>query len=107
VASDQIEVNADPDVVWDVISSIEAWPSWNPAIKAASLNGPLDEGTAFQWKAGTGTISSVLRQVERPRPGVDRPDARHQSGTRLRAGQHPCPRIVPHLSHASPKSALP
>ena len=66
VASDQIAINADPGTVWGVISAIDAWPSWNPAIKTASLNGPLAEGTTFRWKAGPGTITSTLRQVTPP-----------------------------------------
>jgi uncharacterized protein YndB with AHSA1/START domain len=66
VASDRIDINADPDTVWEVISAIDAWPSWNPAIKTASLNGPLAEGTTFRWKAGPGTITSTLRQVSPP-----------------------------------------
>ena len=66
VASDQIDVNADPGTVWEVISAIGAWPSWNPAVKTASLNGPLAEGTTFRWKAGPGTINSTLQQVEPP-----------------------------------------
>ena len=48
VASDQIDVNADPGTVWEVISAIGAWPSWNPAVKTASLNGPLAEGTSLR-----------------------------------------------------------
>jgi len=66
VASDQIDIDADPATVWGVISSIDTWPSWNPAIKTASLNGPLAEGTTFRWKAGPGTVTSTLRQVTPP-----------------------------------------
>ena len=66
VASDQIDVNADPATVWEVISAIDAWPSWNPAVKAASMHGPLAEGTTFRWKAGPGTINSTLQQVDPP-----------------------------------------
>jgi uncharacterized protein YndB with AHSA1/START domain len=66
VASDQIDINADPATVWGVISAIDGWPRWNPAIKTASLKGPLAEGTVFRWKAGPGTITSTLRQVSPP-----------------------------------------
>ena len=66
VASDQIDIDADPATVWGVISSIDAWPNWNPAIKTASLNGPLAQGTTFRWKAGPGTVTSTLRQVTPP-----------------------------------------
>jgi uncharacterized protein YndB with AHSA1/START domain len=66
VASGRIDVNADPGTVWQVISAIDAWPSWNPAVKTASLHGPLTEGTRFRWKAGPGTINSTLKQVDPP-----------------------------------------
>lgn len=66
VASGQIDVNAGTGTVWQVISATGAWPSWNPAVKSASLNGPLAVGTRFWWNAGPGTINSTLQQVEGP-----------------------------------------
>ena len=30
VASSEAEVSASPDLVWDVLTVIEQWPSWNP-----------------------------------------------------------------------------
>lgn len=66
VASGQIDVDADPGMVWQVISAIGDWPRWNPAVKSASLNGPLAAGTTFRWKSGPGTISSTLQQVDPP-----------------------------------------
>ena len=94
IASDQFDVNADPDTVWGVISGIDAWQSWNPAIKMASLDGPLAEGTTFRWKAGPGTITSTLRQVTPPWVCLDRQDDGDQGGPRVPAGaarwQHRC-----------------
>lgn len=66
VAKVRIEIDADPAVVWDIISDIEAWPQWNPDVKNASLQGELKAGTQFQWKAGPGKITSVLQNVEPP-----------------------------------------
>jgi uncharacterized protein YndB with AHSA1/START domain len=66
-AAGEIEVAADPEVVWDVMAAIDRWPSWNPDVTRASLDGELAEGTRFRWKAGPGTITSTLRRVERPR----------------------------------------
>jgi uncharacterized protein YndB with AHSA1/START domain len=63
----EIEVSAPRDVVWAVLTDIDAWPSWNPDVKSASLEGALAEGTRFRWKAGPGTITSTLRQIEPPR----------------------------------------
>lgn len=67
VASAQVEVDADPETVWEVLTSIDDWPSWNPDVRSASLGEGLTEGSRFWWKAGPGTITSTLRRIERPR----------------------------------------
>ena len=67
VGRSEIEIDATPEVVWDVLTAIERWPSWNPDVKTMSMEGPLDEGSVFRWKAGPGTITSTLRRVEPPR----------------------------------------
>jgi uncharacterized protein YndB with AHSA1/START domain len=30
VGRSEIEIDAAPEVVWDVLTAIERWPSWNP-----------------------------------------------------------------------------
>lgn len=66
VAIGEIEVDAAPEVVWDVMADIEEWPSWNPDVNSAELEGTLAPGTRFRWKAGPGTITSTLQRVEPP-----------------------------------------
>jgi uncharacterized protein YndB with AHSA1/START domain len=63
----RIEIAAPVDAVWEVLTAIDGWPSWNPQVKAASLEGGLREGAEFRWKAGPGTITSRLTDVEAPR----------------------------------------
>jgi hypothetical protein len=60
----QVEIAAAPKVVWDVLTAIDRWPSWNPAVRSVSFDGEIDEGTAFRWKAGPGTITSTIQDVE-------------------------------------------
>ncbi len=67
VAAGEIEVAADPEIVWEMMAGIDRWPAWNPDVKSAHLAGELAGGTTFRWKAGQGTIISTLQQVERPR----------------------------------------
>ena len=64
VARGDIEVAASPEIVWSVLTDVAAWPQWNPDVKTASIDGPLDSGTQFRWKAGPGTITSTLQSVE-------------------------------------------
>ena len=67
IASGEIEVAADPEVVWEVMAAIDRWPGWNPDVRSASLEGDLAPGSRFSWKAGPGTITSKIQQVERLR----------------------------------------
>jgi len=64
IATGDIEIRAKPEVVWEVLADIDSWPSWNPDVKEAKLTGGLRVGSVFKWKAGTGTITSTLEQVE-------------------------------------------
>jgi uncharacterized protein YndB with AHSA1/START domain len=66
LAKAKIEIAATPETVWKIMADIEAWPSWNPDVKKACLNGELEEGTQFQWKTGVGKITSLLQKVEPP-----------------------------------------
>jgi uncharacterized protein YndB with AHSA1/START domain len=63
----EIEIAAPPETVWDVLTAIERWPSWNPDVKSVSMEGPAAEGSVFRWKAGPGTITPTIRRVEPPR----------------------------------------
>jgi uncharacterized protein YndB with AHSA1/START domain len=63
-ASGSVEISASPAEVWTLISDIGGWPSWNPDVHEARLEGDLAVGSRFTWRAGPGTISSVLRSVE-------------------------------------------
>jgi uncharacterized protein YndB with AHSA1/START domain len=67
VAADRIEIAASPQSVWDVLTDIESWPTWNPDVKSMSMEGDLAEGSTFRWRAGPGTITSRIQQVEPPR----------------------------------------
>jgi hypothetical protein len=63
----EIDVDAPPEIVWEVVTRFENWPNWNPDVKWMSFPGPLAPGTEFRWKAGPGTIVSTLDRIEPPR----------------------------------------
>lgn len=67
LAAAEIPVEADRETVWAVIAGIDDWPSWNPDVKEAALYGELAPGARFRWKAGPGTVTSVLQHVDPPR----------------------------------------
>lgn len=66
LAAGEIEIASEPEAVWDVLTDLAAWPSWNPDVKSMAFEGGLAEGAEFRWKAGPGTITSTIRRVERP-----------------------------------------
>jgi hypothetical protein len=66
IGTSETEVAAARELVWDVLTGIEHWPSWNPDVKSVSMHGGLSEGTVFRWKAGPGTVTSTLEHVEAP-----------------------------------------
>ena len=59
-------VNAPAQVVWEVVSRIEEWPTWNPDVQKAALDGALAAGTGFRWQAGRAKITSRLEEVTAP-----------------------------------------
>ncbi|MBC8083379.1 MAG: SRPBCC family protein, partial [Hymenobacter sp.] len=59
----RIYVAARPERVWQVLSRLEEWPRWQPAIRAVRLRGPLRPGTLFDWKFSGTRMHSVLHTV--------------------------------------------
>jgi hypothetical protein len=64
VGSSEIEIAAAPEVAWNVLTAIGRWPSWNPAVTSVSIEGEIGPGSVFSWKAGPGTITSTVQDVE-------------------------------------------
>jgi uncharacterized protein YndB with AHSA1/START domain len=67
VGESETEIDASPEAVWEVLTGIERWPTWNPDVKSASMQGSVAEGSEFRWKAGPGTIKSTIQRVEPPK----------------------------------------
>lgn len=60
VGRSAIEIAANPEVAWNVLTAIGRWPDWNPAVKSVPFEEGIDEGSEFRWKAGPGTIWSTI-----------------------------------------------
>jgi uncharacterized protein YndB with AHSA1/START domain len=67
VGAAEVEIAAAPDLVWEILTDLERWPSWNPDVKSMSKDSAIAAGTEFRWKAGPGTITSTIQQVVPPR----------------------------------------
>lgn len=62
-AKESIQIDADPEKVWKILSDINNWDKWNSDIKYAKLNGELKAGTTFNWNNGGNKIKSTLHTV--------------------------------------------
>jgi uncharacterized membrane protein len=67
IAEGSIQIEAPPETVWEVLTDIEGWPSWNSEVKTAKLHGSLAERSMFKWKSGAVSITSVIRSFDPPR----------------------------------------
>jgi uncharacterized protein YndB with AHSA1/START domain len=65
-AEGELQIDADPQTVFSVISAIDRWPSWNPDVKSVTLQGPVQPGTVFRWKSGPSSFTSTLQVVDPP-----------------------------------------
>ena len=67
VGAAEVDISAEPELVWDVLTAFDRWPTWNPDIKSISMHGDVAAGSEFRWKAGPGTITSTIQEVDPPR----------------------------------------
>lgn len=57
------ETSASPESVWRVWSDTSTWPTWNPDVRAVSLDGPFASGTTGTMTTGQGTHQIRLENV--------------------------------------------
>jgi uncharacterized protein YndB with AHSA1/START domain len=65
-AEGELQIAADPQTVFAVISAIDQWPTWNPDIKSVTIQGPVQPGTVFRWKSGPSSLTSTLQVLDPP-----------------------------------------
>jgi len=62
--SARILIQAPVDRVWQLLSDMDRWPSWNPAIDRATLDRAVAPGAVFVWKSQGFQVTSTIRTVE-------------------------------------------
>lgn len=64
IARHEIDIDASPAVVWDLLTDVNEWPSWQPDIAVARLAGAMLPGSAFAWQSRGLRITSKVYVVE-------------------------------------------
>jgi Polyketide cyclase / dehydrase and lipid transport len=64
LATHELLINAAVQRIWSLVADIDHWPSWNPAVKTAKLNGAFEVGATFNWKSGGISIISTLQEIQ-------------------------------------------
>ncbi len=59
-----LRMDAPAEKVWSVLTDVENWPAWQSAVSQATLNGPVQKGTTFDWKANGMNIHSEFTVVK-------------------------------------------
>jgi uncharacterized protein YndB with AHSA1/START domain len=59
-----IVIQAPRAVVWHILTNVERWPEWHPAITQAQLDGPLAPDSSFRWTSGGMAILSTIHDLE-------------------------------------------
>jgi uncharacterized membrane protein len=56
----QIAINASIDSVWEILTNINNWKTWQKDVSKAVIYGEVKEGTHFDWKAGGLSFKSEI-----------------------------------------------
>ncbi|MCL6523124.1 MAG: SRPBCC family protein [Thermoflavifilum sp.] len=59
----QIEINAPIDTVWEILTDIHNWPTWQKAVTKTEVFGEIKVGTKFNWKANGLSFKSKIHTV--------------------------------------------
>jgi len=51
------------EAIWEVLSDVNRWPTWNPDMESCSLQGPFKEGVKLEIKAKN--LPSVTLTIEK------------------------------------------
>lgn len=62
----EIEIAASRPEVWAILTDIDSWPTWNPAIRGSVRDPELKVGTKFRFSTEIGTLKCRFTEVESP-----------------------------------------
>ncbi len=57
----QIVIQAPPDTIWNLLTNIKDWPTWQPDISEVTIQAAPAVSVPFTWATGGMTIHSTIR----------------------------------------------
>ena len=57
-------IAAPVEVLWRLHTDVDTWPTWQPDIETARLDGPFAPGSTFSWHTSGLDIDSTIYRVE-------------------------------------------
>ena len=63
IARHEIDIAAPLEVVGELHTDVDAWPTWNQEVTAASLGGAFAAGRSFTWTSYGFTVTSTIYDV--------------------------------------------
>lgn len=60
ISKNQIEIEAPVEAVWETLTRINDWPSWQESVTETQVYGEIKQGTRFDWKAGGLSFKSEI-----------------------------------------------
>ena len=65
----RIDINAPPEVVWDILIQAESWPDWYEGASDVEITGgssTIESGSVFTWKTMGLNFSSTVTEFQPP-----------------------------------------
>jgi uncharacterized protein YndB with AHSA1/START domain len=66
ITRDEIVIEAPIRAIWDIQTDVASWPSWQPDVDGAQVDGPLQVGSVFRWQTAGLDITSTVEEIEAP-----------------------------------------
>ena len=62
----EIAISAPIETIWEIQTDVAGWPSWQPDVDGAQVDGPLAVGSVFRWQTAGLDITSTVKELEAP-----------------------------------------
>lgn len=66
ITRDEILIQAPIETIWEIQTDVAAWPSWQPEVDGAQIDGPLAVGAVFRWQTAGLDITSTVEEIDPP-----------------------------------------